>query len=156
MLNDEQRERADGRVSRPAVPRWEHFPHGADIGVRGVGRSLEEAFVQGGLALTAVVASPEAIQQMTGVRIECEAAEPDVLFVDWLNAIVYEMAVRRMLFGAYRVTIDGSRLTAEAIGEQVEESRHEPAVEIKGATYTGLRVAREPDDSWTAQCVVDV
>ena len=25
-------------------PRWEHFAHGADIGVRGYGPSLEEAF----------------------------------------------------------------------------------------------------------------
>ena len=33
---------------------WEHFAHGADIGVRGYGLSLEEAFEQAALALAAV------------------------------------------------------------------------------------------------------
>ena len=34
-------------------------------------------------------------------------------------------------------------------------ARHQPAVEVKGATWTGLRVARE-GGSWVAECVVDV
>jgi tRNA nucleotidyltransferase (CCA-adding enzyme) len=34
-------------------------------------------------------------------------------------------------------------------------NRHHPAVEIKGATYTALRVAHEPA-GWVAQTVVDV
>lgn len=38
---------------------WEHFPHDADIGVRGVGTSKEEAFEQAALALTAVITNPE-------------------------------------------------------------------------------------------------
>jgi tRNA nucleotidyltransferase (CCA-adding enzyme) len=29
-------------------------------------------------------------------------------------------------------------------------------VEVKGATYTALRVAQEADGAWVAQCVVDV
>ncbi|MEW5891370.1 MAG: archease, partial [Pseudomonadota bacterium] len=37
---------------------WEHFRHGADIGVRGIGDTLGEAFAQGALALTAVVTEP--------------------------------------------------------------------------------------------------
>jgi len=35
-------------------------------------------------------------------------------------------------------------------------SRHHPAVEVKGATYTTLRVARETSGEWVAQTVVDV
>jgi SHS2 domain-containing protein len=138
------------------VPRWEHFAHQADIGIRGVGRSAEEAFEQAGMALTAVVVAPEAIQLRSSTTIECEASDLDVLFVDWLNAIVFEMATSRMLFGSYHVSIDESRLTATAVGEQVDPARHEPAVEIKGATYTALRVERRSDGTWLAQCVVDV
>jgi tRNA nucleotidyltransferase (CCA-adding enzyme) len=37
----------------------------------------------------------------------------------------------------------------------VDAARHHPAVEIKGATYTALRVA-PVDDGWLAQTVVDV
>ena len=32
---------------------WEHFAHGSDIGVRGFGPSMEAAFEQAALALTA-------------------------------------------------------------------------------------------------------
>ena len=38
----------------------------------------------------------------------------------------------------------------------VDAPRHHPAVEVKGATYTALRVACGDDGLWTAQTVVDV
>ncbi|MBT9613287.1 MAG: archease, partial [Burkholderiales bacterium] len=34
---------------------WEHFTHGADIGVRGFGNTPSEAFEQAALAMTAVI-----------------------------------------------------------------------------------------------------
>ena len=46
-------------------------------------------------------------------------------------------------------------LHAQAWGELVDPARHHPAVEVKGATYTALRVARE-NGEWVAQTVVDV
>jgi SHS2 domain-containing protein len=65
------------------------------------------------------------------------------------------MATRRFLFGRFAVQIEGLHLTAEACGEPVDPSRHHPAVEVKGATYTTLRVART-NGRWMAQTVVDV
>lgn len=137
-------------------PGWSHFPHGADIGVRGVGRSLAEAFAQAALALTAVIVDPAAVRPIGTVTTTCDAPTPDLLFVDWLNAVVYEMATRRMLFGAFEVTIDGTALRATLRGEPVDRERHEPAVEIKGATHTALSVTCEHDGRWVAQTVVDV
>lgn len=136
--------------------RWEHFRHGADIGVRGFGPTLAEAFRQAALALTAVMTEPERVESEQAVRIECDNSDPEYLLVDWLNALVYEMATRRVLFGRFDVSIDGDRLAATAWGETVDVSRHRPAVEIKGATLTELRVAHEPSGEWMAQCVVDV
>jgi SHS2 domain-containing protein len=136
--------------------RWEHFRHGADIGVRGFGPTLAEAFRQAALALTAVMTEPERVESAQTVRIECDNSDPEYLLVDWLNALVFEMATRRMLFGRFDVSIDGERLAATAWGETVDVARHRPAVEIKGATLTELRVAHEPSGGWMAQCVVDV
>jgi SHS2 domain-containing protein len=61
-----------------------------------------------------------------------------------------------MLFNAFDVTIEDGRLTATAWGEPVDTTRHEPAVEVKGATYTSLVVERQGNGSWRAGCVVDV
>ena len=136
--------------------RWEHFPHGADIGVRGVGRSKAEAFEQAALALTGVIVEPAAVRPTEAVAIACDVQDDELALVDWLNAIVYEMATRRMLFGQFEVRLDGGRLQATAWGEPINVTRHRPAVEVKGATYTELQVAQAPTGEWTAQCVVDV
>ena len=135
---------------------WEHFSHGADIGVRGIGSSKAAAFEQAALALTSVITDLQSVRPETPVRITCEAPADDLLLVDWLNALVYEMATRRMLFGSFAVNIEGSRVHATAWGEAVDRIRHEPAVEVKGATHTELCVERQADGRWLAQCVVDV
>ena len=136
--------------------RWEHFPHQADIGVRGIGASKAEAFEQVALALTAVVTDPQALSTGEKVEITCEAPDDELLLVDWLNALVYEMATRKLLFGRFEVRLTGHRLEARAWGEKIDVARHQPAVEVKGATLTCLRVGREPGGAWVAQCVVDV
>ena len=79
-----------------------------------------------------------------------------MLFADWINALVYEMATRKMLFSRFRVAFAGHSLIGEAWGEPVDVAKHQPAVEVKGATYTGLQVRQEPGGEWVAQCVVDV
>ncbi len=142
-------------------PRWELFPHVADMGVRGYGRTIEEAFAHAAEALTAVICDPAEVGGTIPVEIRCEAPDVESLLVDWLNALVYEMAVRQMVFGRFDVRIDiridGSALEATAWGEHVERERHHPAVEVKGATYTELKVCRDENGSaWIAQCVVDV
>jgi tRNA nucleotidyltransferase (CCA-adding enzyme) len=135
---------------------WEHFAHGADIGIRGIGPTKEAAFQQIALGLTSVVTDLNCVRPEHAVPIACEAPSDDLLLVDWLNALVYEMATRRMLFSAFVVTIEDSRLHATAWGEPVDRVRHEPAVEVKGATYTALRVECLEDGQWVVQCVVDV
>jgi len=138
-----------------SAARWEHFAHEADMGVRGVGPSKEEAFAQAALAMTAIVTDPAKVEPTTKVLIECEAPDDELLFVDWLNAVIYEMSTQKMLFSRFQVHLNKSRLTATIGGEKADVKRHEPAVEIKGATYTALRVIQENGD-WTAQTVVDV
>ena len=135
---------------------YEHFPHGADIGVRGIADSKAEAFAQAALALTALVTDPAGVASRTKVLLECSAPSDLLLLNDWLNRLIYEMAVRRMLFGRYEVAIDDGRLRAEAWGEPVDRDRHTPAVEPKGATLTELKVGQRDDGGWVAQCIVDV
>jgi SHS2 domain-containing protein len=86
----------------------------------------------------------------------CEAPSAELLLVDWLNAVVLRMATDDLVFGAFEVAISGTRLDGRALGEPIDVARHQPAVEVKGATLTALVVAEQPDGSWRAQCIVDV
>ena len=138
------------------LPRWEHFPHEADVGVRGIGATRDAAFEQAALAMTAAITDLSAVAPRTQIEVTCQDADQELLFADWLNALVYEMATRHMLFSRFKVHIDGPRLSAIAEGEPIDLARHHPAVEVKGATFTQLKVAPQPDGSWIAQCVVDV
>lgn len=135
---------------------WEHFHHQADIGIRGIGRTLEEAFEDGATALMAVICSPEKVHPRNAVHIRCQADESDLLFIDWINAVIYEIDTRKMLFSRFEVHLDGSQLSAVAWGEPADPDKHELAVEVKAATYMGLKVFLNPQQQWVAQCVVDV
>ena len=143
-------------ATRPLAQGFELFAHGADVGVRGRGATREAAFAEAARALTAVLTDPENVSPDTKVSVAVEAPDDGLLLLEWLNAIVFEMAVRDMLFSRFEVRIDGHTLSADIWGEPLDRARHEPAVEIKGATLTALKVAKEEDGSWLAQTVVDV
>jgi tRNA nucleotidyltransferase (CCA-adding enzyme) len=133
---------------------WEHFSHQADMGIRGRGASKEEAFEQAARGLTAVITDLDKVKPLTSVTVQREDTDDELLFAEWINALIYEMAIRKMLFSRFRVAFSGNVLTVEAWGEPVDVLK--PAVEVKGATYTALQVRQEPGGEWVAQCVVDV
>lgn len=136
--------------------RWETFPHVADMGVRGIGPTREAAFEQAALALCSLTTDLESVETETDVEIACDGTDDEVLLVEWLNAIVFEMACRRMVFARFEVAFHDGRLQGRAWGERVDSVKHAPGVEVKGATFTELSVRRGEDGGWQAQCVVDV
>ncbi len=143
-------------------PGWQHFEHVADIGVEGRGPTLGAAFEMAALAMTAVAVEPERVRCDEVIEVRCEASDVELLLVEWLDALIYEADVGRRVFAGFDVRIsepaeDGEpwRLSATARGEALDVERHEPAVEVKGATLYALEVARI-DGGFAARCVVDV
>jgi len=109
-----------------------------------------------GEALTALITEPEAVTPREFIVIRCGAPDNAVLLVDWLNALIYEMATRRMVFGDWHVELQDHDLEATVGGEPIDRQTHHPVVEVKGATYTALSVVQDADGIWHGQCVVDV
>jgi SHS2 domain-containing protein len=120
-----------------------------------LGSAPAAAFEQAALALTAAVTSAQ-VEASERVEVSCQAPDLELLFVEWLNSVIYEMAVRRMLFACFSVRIEGARLEGTLCGEPVDVARHAPACEPKGATYASLKVAPDANGIWSAACVVDV
>jgi len=135
---------------------WEHFYHQADIGIRGMGDSIEEAFEQAAIALTAVITDPAKIAGTEKIQVSCNCRDRELLFVDWLNALIYETATRKMLFARFEVSIEDADLRADIWGEPIDTQKHQAAVEVKAATYNSLKVSCNKAGLWVAQCVVDV
>jgi SHS2 domain-containing protein len=143
------------------IDSFEYFEHAADVGVRGLGATPEEAFAGAARALFSLVA--EELEAMPG-KIEqpvaCEAANLEELLVAFLNELISAADARRLVFCRFEIRIetargDLARLTGRAWGDPYDPSNHSSTVEPKGATYTELRVARE-NGRWLAQCVIDV
>jgi len=134
----------------------ETFAHGSDVGIRGTGNSPAQAFERVAQALTSVVVDLARVRPSSAVELELSAPDLELLLLDWVDALIYEMSTRRMLFSRFEVEIEANALRARVLGEALELARHQPAVEVKGATAAELRVVHRDDGTWLAQCVVDV
>lgn len=139
-----------------APAHWELYSHPSDIGIRGFGPTREEAFAQAALALTAVITDPQKVQPQQAIDLECQEEDDELLFICWLSSLLYEMDTRRLLLSRFEIEAVKGGLKARAWGEPVDIARHEPAVEVKAATYADLKVERQSDGMWIAQCIVDV
>jgi tRNA nucleotidyltransferase (CCA-adding enzyme) len=134
---------------------WEHFSHQSDIGIRSAADSLEGAFEDAAVGLTAIVTDPSMIMPAQSVQIKIAGENEEDLFFKWMSKIIFEMDVRKMLFGRYEVKINNLKLSAVAYGEKVNFEKHSPAVEPKAVTLNQLCVKKE-NDKWICQCVIDV
>lgn len=145
-----------GCSSRGTVTdRYETFEHEADIGIRGFGRTMEQAFESAAVALYSVMVNIGSIEPNDLRTVSVTAPDPELLFVEWLNALLSLSDIERMVFSRFEVTITGMSLTGRARGEHLDQVRHQPRLEIKAATYHMLSVKKE-HELFVAQCVVDV
>jgi len=135
---------------------WQHYEHEADIGVHGIGTTKAEAFIQASLAMIAVICELDTIRPELKIDIDCKAPDDELLLVDWLNALIYQMSSHKLLFSRFEVEIESGQLHGSAWSENIDPARHQPAVEIKGATNTTLSVHQDDEGYWHAQTVVDV
>lgn len=143
------------RIFSPMASPYETFEHEADIGIRGAGRTLEEAFANAASAMYSVMVNLERVEQREFRGLNVTAGDLEQLLVEWLNGLLAVSDIERLVFSRFEVRIEGTRLAGTAWGEPLDRSKHEPGVEVKGATYHLLKVARE-GDHYMAQCVVDV
>jgi SHS2 domain-containing protein len=134
---------------------YETFEHEADIGIRGFGRNVEEAFARAAVAMYSVMVSLERVAPRERRVLTVQAPDRELLLVEWLNGLLALSDIDRMVFSKFTVAIRGTELHGEAWGERLDRERHEARVEVKGATYHMLRVGTE-SGVVVAQCVVDV
>ena len=133
---------------------YAYFEHGADMGIVGRGASVEQAFEHAAKAVFAIMGGPEDARLQQSVTVEFEEADAELALVTWLNRLLGEARSRALALGQFHLRRDGTRWSGSAEGEPWRAGL-ERGVEVKGATLTGLSLARR-DGIWEARCVVDV
>jgi SHS2 domain-containing protein len=142
----------------------ETFEHIADVGVRGWGRTVEDAFIGGAEAMLGVMFDTSKVEGRREVDIECGADDLEALFVEWLNALLTKRDLEGMVFVKFEVRIedgpedgdDAKVLHGKAFGDAFDPEVHDVRTEVKAATYSQLKVGRDADGRFVAQCIVDV
>ncbi|MHA1961637.1 MAG: archease [Candidatus Thorarchaeota archaeon] len=146
-------------MARTKLRRFGFFEHEADVGIFGVGSSLDEAFQEGAKALFQVMADIKNIEPKEEISIKAEAPDEEALFVEWLNVLLAEKDLEDMFFSDFEVRIQQERnvfvLAGVAKGEKTNPQKHHLKIEVKAATYSQLKVERL-GNGCRVQCVVDV
>ncbi|MFA5915043.1 MAG: archease [Burkholderiales bacterium] len=133
---------------------YAYFEHGADVGIVGRGRSIEQAFEHAAVAVFALMTRTDEVRPQQSMAIEFEEADIELALFAWLNRLLGEARSRALVFGRFQLRRHGSHWSGAAQGEPWRENL-ERGVEVKGATLTALAVTQQ-DGVWEARCVVDV
>ena len=138
---------------------FEYLDHTADVGLRGIGETIEEAFSEAAKAMFNLMVDVDQVTAKQSLKVFRNARTPELLLVEWLSELLTQKDLTGLYCSRFCVDIaekpDGLRLEATAWGESLDLSRHCVKIEVKGVTYSGLHVVRKGKD-WIAQCVVDI
>jgi SHS2 domain-containing protein len=138
---------------------YELFEHTADVGIRGKGNSLKEAFSECGNALLEVMYERKTIKPKEKVYITAFAESKENLLINYLNELLTEMDLSEKAFNSIKVKRIYEKegkffLNAECFGETLDFNKHNLKIEVKAATYSGLKI--QEGKKFIVECIVDV
>jgi SHS2 domain-containing protein len=135
---------------------YEYFEHQADIGIRGKGNTLAEAFEQAALAMFEIMVETKGINPSESQPVEVTANDQDELLIAWLSELLFLKDVEGKVFSRFNVeSLNANMLSAKVYGEVIDVSKHKLKLEVKAATWTQLVIKTE-NNQYIAQCLVDV
>lgn len=135
---------------------YETFSHTADLGLRIRAEGFHALLEEAGRALFAtLVANLDNVQPVETKEFRIEGDDPEYLFFDWLNELLYTYQKDRLVLVKLDVHATPDGLRAACQGERLDLARHQPDHDVKAITYHGLKVL-ETDGQWLAEVIVDI
>ncbi len=138
---------------------YEWLDHTADMGLRGIGDSLEEAFCEAARGMFAMMVDLSTVAGEKRVQVVCRARSRQALLVAWLAELLAQKDLTGSVFASFLVEITvgrhGWQLSGWCEGDDIDPVRHRLGTEVKGISLAGLRVALV-NGRWLAECIVDV
>ena len=119
--------------------------HTADVYIKAWGKTLEDAFSQGGIAFTDVITDPKYISPKIEKKITVSGEDIYFLLYNWLDELLYIFSVEQLVFSRIDVkkiehTDNNYKLFAVCYGEIFDIKKHPPEVEVKGVTFNLMKV----------------
>ncbi|AIF68978.1 archease [Palaeococcus pacificus DY20341] len=140
--------------------KWEHYAHTADVGIRGYGETLEEAFENVAIALFEIMVDTNRVEKREVREVEAEGEDLQALLYNFLEELLILHDTEGLVFSDFEVriekTLDGYKLKAKAYGEPLDLEKHEPKEEVKAITYHEMEIKQLEGGTWVAQLVPDI
>ncbi len=133
---------------------YEELDHTADIMLRVRSPSTDSLFAETALAMMNIVygvSRPGEVER----TIELGAENTENLLLDFLSEVLFLSEVEFIVFSLITVNITGNSLKALLTGEPFDPERHRGGTEIKGISYSGLRIVKE-DEGYVLDILFDV
>jgi SHS2 domain-containing protein len=100
---------------------YETFAHMADMGIRGIGKSYEAAFINAAKGMFSIMADLSGFTKEFKVSIECRGFDREELLLDYLNQLIYQAAINRCIFLDFEIDkFSKNSLIAVAHGEKIK------------------------------------
>jgi SHS2 domain-containing protein len=133
---------------------YEELEHTADIRLRVRSPSPETLFAETALAMMEIIygkSRPGTVER----TIDLGAENTENLLLDFLSEVLFISEVEYIVFSSATVHISGNSLNALLTGEPFDPERHRGGTEIKGISYSGLRIVKE-DEGYVLDILFDV
>jgi SHS2 domain-containing protein len=138
---------------------YEYLAHPSDMGIRGIGETVEEAFAEAARAMFSLMSDLEKIEPKEAVSLEVDAENLEELFVRFLSELIFLRDTQGLLFSRFSLRIEKEgqrfRIKGQALGEKFDPAKHPRGIDVKAATYNWVKVEKQ-NGTWIAQGVVDV
>lgn len=144
--------RGGGR--KAPAPSFSLLPHTSEAAVRASGRTWGELHMNAAKGLRALWGLAAGRAERTE-RISFQSDTPEDLLVVWLEELVYRLSARGEVWtGGRAVASTGRTLELDASWRSLAPGER-PALEVKAATYHGLKVTRAAG-VFSATVILDV
>ena len=140
----------------------EFFEHKADVGIRGIGKTKEEAIKEvcrGVFKLMFNIPDEYSNFNLKTKEIEVSGNNDVELMINFINECLYLFDVENTVFFDFldvEIKENGEKkLSAKGLYDFFDENKFDVGTEVKAATFCEAKVYKK-GDFWIAQCVVDV
>jgi SHS2 domain-containing protein len=121
------------------------FDHTGDLGLEVWAETPERLHALAGEALMAQVALPAKGPTDATATLSLDGADPEDLFVHWLNTVLLRAELERAVWTRITVTALGPRsIVARLAGHRLDTGRHERLREVKAISFHGFELDLTP------------
>jgi SHS2 domain-containing protein len=130
---------------------YEELEHTADVRVRVKASTLEGLFAEAARVLMIVMYGNDLRPGTEKRTIALDAPDRVALMQEFLSEVLFLSEVDNLVFSSCEVSLSGPGLNARLIGETYTPERHRGGIEVKGISYSGLRIFKEG-----GECILDI